>query len=134
MANMLSMNGIYMPFPPYLNKYSLLVAREKITEDQFTKRIDRICAPSSSFTRFWKELRYYRIPNWELRLLMRYTPKRTVDKLVDWLAAGDLPTLQKTLQEYASMPKRTESPIFRYHEGDIVESSEGREDRIIRFH
>ena len=122
MANMLSMNGIYMPFPPYLVKYSLLVAREEMKEAEFTKRIDSICAPNNSFQRFWKDLRYSKTPQWELRLLNRYTSKGTEQKLVDWLAAGDLPTLQQTMQDYSNMPKRTESPEFKYKEGDILET------------
>ena len=131
MANMLAINEIYTPFPPYLIKYSLLVAREKMTEEEFTKRIDVICAPNNSLRRFWKHFRYYTIPSWELKLLMRYTPKGTIEKLVDWLAAGDYQTLQTTLKEYANMPQRTENPSFRYMEGDIIDSIEGRPDRIV---
>ncbi|MGH2638960.1 MAG: type II toxin-antitoxin system death-on-curing family toxin, partial [Rhabdochlamydiaceae bacterium] len=127
MAIMLDMNGIYMPFPPYLVKYSLLVAREKMTESEFAQKIAWRCARKGSLMQFYKELRYDRIPKWELNFLLkrRFTRRRAIDKMVDWLAAGYYETLQKTMEDYHNRPRPVEKDTFRFDDDDMFSDAYG---------
>ncbi len=138
MSMMLDANGIHMSLAPYLVKYSLLVAREQMDEDHFVKQIYKISSPKNSFSRRWKDLRYYRIPTWELlgfaRLggRLRIYREMYAERLLDWMAAGDLPTLRKTLEDFANQPHRKESALFHFQEGDIIEISSEEEQTITR--
>jgi len=121
-AIMLQMNNIFMPFPPYLVKYSLLVARQEMSEQQFAAKITKICAKEGSFMHPWKYLRYHKLPIWEVTYLLntRFTRGRGMNKILDWMAAGDAKTLEKTMEDYSNMPKRKEKQDFIMKDDDVI--------------
>lgn len=100
MLTMLSANLVFMVIPPYIVKYSIRAAKREINESQFTELIEPLC--SSSLIGFL--LKYFRCVWWtnrqlalfRQRILMGFWKKR----MIDWYAAGDIETFNKTVTEW----------------------------------
>ncbi len=123
---MLLINDIDMAIPQYAVKYSVLVAKGQLSEEQFCAIVSKWCS-KYSFIAFLKEIRY----GWWTRFIrnfLRRLPhiighKRFLQTRLDWLAARDEAMLEKTMQEYAIFQKQGYPKPFDFtiEEKDIIE-------------
>ncbi len=106
---MLALNDAEMAMPVYAVKYSVLLAKGELTEEQFQDQIANWSAKSPTMI-FLKNLRYGWFPRFQMAFLS-WLPYglgwgRRSTRRLDWLAAGDAQVLQKTIQEYQTFTRQ----------------------------
>jgi len=105
MAFMLERNGIVMAFPPYIVKYSVQVATETITEEEFKRLITKLCS-TDPLNKLWNQVRYELIPNNYLRIIgliarkthSKFLLHHLIEIVIDWFGAG-FPAIARQLME-----------------------------------
>lgn len=120
MLTMLEANGITVAVPPYIVKYSVEAAlppenEHHIEQEEFTRKIARLCYPTEASIGGWKRFRYNFYPNGVFRaywwLLRRFPNSETFQRafgmrIFDWFAANDLDTMKKTIAEWQAQAEQ----------------------------
>jgi death-on-curing protein len=103
---MLEMNGAYLTNPPYMTKYLVLVAQDKISEEDFQRFVRRLVC-SNRLLSIWKDFRYDRWLWFWYDSLYYFPPTRRYGEHMeaDWFGAGDLEALERLNQEYDTWEK-----------------------------
>ena len=98
---MLEMNDVHFTMPPYMTKYLLLVAQDKMEESEFDFLI-RKHSSNSRLALAWKDWRYSWLPSTWFSFLSLIPITQSYSERIekDWLAAGSPETLERVFQEF----------------------------------
>jgi death on curing protein len=101
MVLMLYVNGADMVIPTSMTKYLLLVAQDRMSEEDFEKVIRRFSSSSVWIIRL-KHLRYWTLPETVYSVLFNLPfTRRWAEKIdLDWIGAGEEQSLKRYNQEY----------------------------------
>ncbi len=126
MSLFLYLNDIWMADAMDSVKYMVLLASDKLSEQQFTEVLARWCSKSAIGENL-KSFRFEWWPNFQMRLFramgyrLGYGSFRR--RQLDWLAAGDVATLERILREHADFRKAGYPKPFnlKFADEDFIE-------------
>lgn len=101
MVMMLYVNGADMVIPTNMTKYLLLVAEDRMSEEDFVKVIRRLSS-SNRWILALKHLRYWTLPEsmYDILNFFPFTRRWAEEIDLDWLGAGDKESLERFEKEY----------------------------------
>lgn len=127
MWTMLYLNGVELTLPPIMAKYSILVADDKMTEEEYLTVVKRY-ASSSRLGVWWKTIRYSTVPEIFYNVLYYFpgTYRFAHRTDLDWFGAGSEEALDKFFAEAEKWeaqgyPKEVELKIAETIEGMILD-------------